>query len=168
MNLLGGGHSQDKKIREQQCREERKRQKFLERGRDGHSARPAPGPGVMPYSCRGGVGYSWSRGAVVSGQDVERELGSPVTGSQLGPQREGIAAASESRAGAPRPKGRKGQALGTPPVSGTRASAIWTLGAEEEGTGLAGLRKEEEGGRREEGRRDEVWARNLSLSRLCN
>ena len=56
MNLLGGGHSQDKKIREQQCkRGKKKRQKFLERGRDGHSARPAPGPGVCPTAVGAGL-----------------------------------------------------------------------------------------------------------------
>lgn len=55
MNLLGGGHSQDKKIREQQCkRGKKKRQKFLERQRR-TLARPAPGPGVCPTAVGAGL-----------------------------------------------------------------------------------------------------------------
>ena len=33
----------------------KKRQKFFERGRDGHSARPGPGPGVCPTAVGAGL-----------------------------------------------------------------------------------------------------------------
>lgn len=45
-----------KKIRKQQHkREKKKRQKFLERGREGHSASPGPGPGVCPTAVGAGL-----------------------------------------------------------------------------------------------------------------
>ena len=39
----------------QEREKKKKRQKFLERGRDGHSARPGPGPGVCPTAVGAGL-----------------------------------------------------------------------------------------------------------------
>ena len=67
----------------------------------------------MPYSCRGGVGYSWSRGAVVSGQDVREELGSPVTGASWGRRGKGSRLPVSPELGPPN-RGRRGPGAGPP------------------------------------------------------
>ena len=125
-----------------QEREKKKTKVFRERQRRTLS-QTGPWARGVPYSCRGGVGYSWSRGAVVSGQDVREELGSPVTGAGWGRRGKGSRLpVSESRAGAPRP--RAGRRTPGSQGLGSRRSGLW--GPREEGTELAGLRGEEEEG----------------------